>query len=103
MALSDGHAVALDLGAVTQIDAHGAGVLAELSADAQRAGLPLSVVRAGARVRHLLRLTHLEAMMASPGEPGAIGWHPRVIIGGAPYRPADVTDDFAVSARCGVH
>jgi anti-anti-sigma factor len=62
-AILRGQAVALDLGRVTQMDAHGTGVLAELADLACREGRPLMLARVSDRVRRLLRLTRLDAVI----------------------------------------
>jgi anti-anti-sigma factor len=64
-ALLEGHAVALDLAPVTQMDAHGAGVLAELSAIARETGRALLLAGASHRVRRMLHLTRLDALIPS--------------------------------------
>ena len=69
-ALSRGQAVALDLGRVTQIDAHGTGVLAELADTAQREGRVLMLAGVSDRVRRLLRLTRLDTVI--PGLKDAV-------------------------------
>ena len=62
-ALSAGQAVALDLGRVTQLDAHGTGVLAELFEIARREGRAFMVARVSGRVRRVLRLTRLDTVI----------------------------------------
>lgn len=63
--------VRVDLGAVTEIDARGLGMLAELTRQTRAGGGHLSVVSASPRVRRLLRLTHLDGLLASdPAGPG---------------------------------
>jgi anti-anti-sigma factor len=62
-ALAGGQAVALDLGRVTQMDAHATGVLAELTGIARDAGRPLMLARVSDRVRHLLRLSRLDTII----------------------------------------
>lgn len=52
--------VAVDLGGVTDIDASGIGLLAELTAVSQRSGRRVAVVSANSRVRRLLSLTRLD-------------------------------------------
>ncbi len=52
--------VAVDLGGVTDIDASGIGLLAELTAVSQRSGRRVAVVAANPRVRRLLSLTRLD-------------------------------------------
>src|SRR5688572_11006471 len=56
-------AVALDLGRVTQMDAHGTGVLAELAHIAHRDGHALMLAGTSGRVRRLLRLTRLDTVI----------------------------------------
>ena len=58
--LSTARSLALDLGSVTQIDARGIGVLAELCAAARDAGSIIVLASAERRVRHLLRLARLD-------------------------------------------
>lgn len=53
--------VAIDLGEVTQIDASGLGLLAELTRATRATGRRLAVVSASPRVRRLLTLTRLDA------------------------------------------
>jgi anti-anti-sigma factor len=62
-ALSAGLDVVLDLPAVTQIDAHGAGVLAELSGRARGEGRSLVIARVSERVRRVLRVTGLDGVI----------------------------------------
>ena len=62
-ALSKGQVVALDLGPVTQMDAHGTGVLAELADIARREGRALVVARVSDRVRRLMRVTRLDTVV----------------------------------------
>lgn len=66
-ALSAGRAVALDLDKVTQMDAHGTGVIAELADLARRQGSALMVSKVSDRARRLLRLTRLDSVI-----PGAM-------------------------------
>ncbi len=71
--------VRVDLGAVTEIDARGLGMLAELTRHTRAGGGRLSVVSASPRVRRLLRLTHLDGLLASdPAGPDA-GRRPHTI------------------------
>lgn len=63
-ALRRGQAVALDLGRVTQMDAHGTGVLAELAETARREGRALMLAHASDRVRRLLRITRLDTAIS---------------------------------------
>ena len=56
-------AVALDLRPVTQMDAHGAGVLADLCATARAAGRTLLLAGASDRVRRLLHVTGLDTII----------------------------------------
>lgn len=60
--------VRVDLGAVTEIDARGLGMLAELTRQTRAGGGRVSVVSASPRVRRLLRVTHLDDLLAT--EPG---------------------------------
>lgn len=55
--------VALDLDRVTQMDAHGTGVLAELADLARREGRGLTVARVSDRVRRLLGVTRLDTVI----------------------------------------
>ncbi|MEQ1730480.1 MAG: STAS domain-containing protein [Vicinamibacterales bacterium] len=57
--------VRVDLGAVTEIDARGLGMLAELTRQTRAGGGRLSVVSASPRVRRLLRLTHLDGLLTN--------------------------------------
>jgi anti-anti-sigma factor len=59
-ALLEGPPLALDLTFVTQLDAAGIGVLAEICGRAREVSRPLVLVGASARVPHLLRLTRLD-------------------------------------------
>lgn len=56
--------VRVDMAAVTEIDARGLGLLAELTTRVRRSGGHLSVVKASPRVRRLLRVTHLDSLLA---------------------------------------
>lgn len=58
-----GQDVVLDLRQVTQVDAYGAGVLADLSARARQEGRALSLTGATDRVRQVLRVTGLESVV----------------------------------------
>jgi anti-anti-sigma factor len=63
-----GAAVRVDLGSVTEIDARGLGMLAELTRETRRQGGDVAVVKASPRVRRLLELTHLDTLLAdTPG------------------------------------
>jgi anti-anti-sigma factor len=55
--------VRVDLGGVTEIDARGIGMLAELTRETRAGGGRLSVVSASPRVKKLLTLTHLDALL----------------------------------------
>jgi anti-anti-sigma factor len=55
--------VRVDLGGVTEIDARGLGMLAELTRRTRAAGGRLEVVSASPRVRRLLEVTHLDALL----------------------------------------
>ena len=57
--------VRVDLGEVTEIDARGLGMLAELTRQTRAGGGRLSVVSASPRVRRLLRLTHLDGLLTN--------------------------------------
>ena len=61
--LSAGRLLALDLAFVTQLDARGVGVLAEASDVAHQRGARILLVGANARIRRLLRLTHLDTII----------------------------------------
>lgn len=61
--------VQVDLSAVTDIDARGLGLLADLTTRVRRAGGHVSVVKAPPRVRRLLRVTHLDSLLADD-QPG---------------------------------
>lgn len=76
-AFSRGQAVALDLGRVTQIDACGSGLLAELAEEARRDGRTLMVARVSERVRLLLRITRLDGVI--PGVPEALRLPPAAV------------------------
>lgn len=62
-ALARGQVIALDLGLVTHMDAHGVGVLAEVCAMARQRGRALFLVRASRRVSLLLRITRLDTVI----------------------------------------
>jgi len=55
--------VRVDLGSVTDIDARGLGLLAELTRETRRTGGRIAVVGASPRVRKLLHLTHLDGLL----------------------------------------
>lgn len=55
--------VRVDLGAVTEIDARGLGMLAELTRQTHAGGWRVSVVSASPRVRRLLEVTHLDGLL----------------------------------------
>ena len=57
--------VQIDLGGVTEIDARGLGMLAELTRETRAIGGRIAVVSASPRVRRLLRLTHLDGLLDS--------------------------------------
>ena len=61
--LSRGQDVALDLGAVTQMDARGTGVLAELCGIARARRCLLGLAGVSDRVQRLLRLTLLDTVI----------------------------------------
>jgi anti-anti-sigma factor len=67
---AEGREVALDLSCVSDLDAHGIGVLADLGRRAVQRGVRLSVVAASAVSERLARLTRLDR--ALPGD-----WHQR--------------------------
>jgi anti-anti-sigma factor len=74
-ALAAGQAVALDLGRVSQMDAHATGVLAELIESARNQGVALVLARVSDRVRRILRVTRLDQVIplsrSSALQPGA--------------------------------
>ena len=55
--------VRVDLGSVTEIDARGLGMLAELARETRLSGGQLVVSNASPRVERLLRLTHLDGLL----------------------------------------
>jgi anti-anti-sigma factor len=55
--------VRVDLGAVTDIDARGLGMLAELTRETRARGGRLAVIKASPRVRKILALTHLDGLL----------------------------------------
>ncbi len=55
--------MALDLSRVTEMDAHGLGVLAELCASLRHEGCALLLAAANDRVDRLLRLTRLDTVI----------------------------------------
>ena len=55
--------VRIDLGSVTEIDARGLGMLAELTRQTRLGGGRIVVVHASPRVKRLLRLTHLDGLL----------------------------------------
>ena len=55
--------VRIDLGSVTEIDARGLGMLAELTRQTRQGGGRIVVVHASPRVKRLLRLTHLDGLL----------------------------------------
>ncbi|HUR34990.1 MAG TPA: STAS domain-containing protein [Vicinamibacterales bacterium] len=59
--------VRIDMGNVTEIDARGLGLLAELTRETRLAGGRVLVVKASPRVRRLLELTHLDALLDISG------------------------------------
>ena len=59
--------VRIDLGNVTEIDARGLGMLAELTREARLTGGHVVVVKASPRVRRLLEVTHLDALLDASG------------------------------------
>jgi anti-anti-sigma factor len=65
--------VRVDLGGVTEIDARGLGMLAELTRETRAIGGRIAVVSASPRVRRLLRVTHLDGLLD-----GGLGVGPRV-------------------------
>jgi anti-sigma B factor antagonist len=72
-ALLAGQDVVLDLARVTQMDAHGAGVLAELFGLARRERRRLSLTGASDRVRRVLRVTGLDSVARDIEESGTPG------------------------------
>jgi anti-anti-sigma factor len=69
LAGADGVDLLLDLAAVTQIDAAGVGVIVDLCRSMHRRGGTVRMVAASARVRRMLRLTGVEALLDGPGCP----------------------------------
>ena len=59
--------VRIDMESVTEIDARGLGMLAELTREARNSGGRVAVVRASPRVRKLLTLAHLDALLDDGG------------------------------------
>jgi anti-anti-sigma factor len=59
----------LDLAAVAQIDAAGVGVIVDLCRSMHRRGGKVRMVAASARVRRMLRLTGVEALLDDPACP----------------------------------
>jgi anti-anti-sigma factor len=57
--------VRVDLGDVTEMDARGLGMLAELTRETRAIGGHIAVVSASPRVRRLLRLTHMDGLLES--------------------------------------
>ena len=55
--------VRIDLGSVTEIDARGLGMLAELTRETRQGGGKIVVVHANPRIKRLLRLTHLDGLL----------------------------------------
>ena len=55
--------VRIDLGSVTEMDASGLGLLADFTREARAEGRRVAVVSASQRVRRLLTLTHLDALL----------------------------------------
>lgn len=62
-----GEHVRVDLGGVTEIDARGLGMLAELTRESRAVGGRVSVVCASPRVRRLLAVTHLDTLLDDEG------------------------------------
>lgn len=58
--------IKVDLAGVTQIDAHGIGMLADLTRSTRARGGHVAVVSASGRVRRLLELAHLDALLETP-------------------------------------
>jgi anti-anti-sigma factor len=71
-AFSAGQDVALDLWRVTQMDAHGAGVLAELFWFARREGRVLTLSRVNDRVRRVLQITGLDSVLSGVKDSDAL-------------------------------
>ena len=55
--------VTVDLGGVTDIDARGLGMLAELARETKAVGGRLLVTSASPRIRRILTVTHLDALL----------------------------------------
>ena len=62
-----GTEIRLDMGGVTEIDARGLGMIAELTREARRRGGRVAVVKASPRVQKLLKLTHLDSLLEEQG------------------------------------
>lgn len=62
-----GDHVRVDLGGVTDIDALGLGMLAELARETRAVGGRVTVVCASPRVRRLLKVTHLDGLLDDEG------------------------------------
>lgn len=66
-------AIAVDLADVTEIDASGLGLLADLTQVTRQTGRRLAVVSASPRVRRLLSLTRLDAAIEGVGARAGCG------------------------------
>jgi anti-sigma B factor antagonist len=101
-ALSAGLDVVLDFPHVTQIDAHGAGVLAELFRLARDRGRSLALSRIDERVHRVLRVTGLDAVIpgvTDRGLPAAVaGSCAAVPLTAAPERTEAGLLSFTVTA-----
>lgn len=70
----------VDLAGVTAIDASGLGALLRLRQNACRHGVPVTVRRAGPRVRRLLRLTRLDGVFGLTGDTDGTGSGPAGVL-----------------------
>jgi len=61
--------VRVDLGSVTEIDARGLGMLAELTRETRLNGGRIVVSQASPRVKRLLELTHLDGLLEECQDP----------------------------------
>ena len=62
--------VVLDLTELTQMDSMGLGAIVRLYVSAKSAGCELQLINLGPRIRQLLGMTHLLAVLTSIGETG---------------------------------
>jgi anti-anti-sigma factor len=101
-ALSAGLDVVLDFPQVTQIDAHGAGVLAELVSLARDRGRSIALSRVNERVHRVLRVTGLDAVIPGVTDRGlpaaSVGPYTAVPSTAAPERTEAGLLSFNVNA-----